>query len=224
MFAKTCASAQRRRRHELPRVDRDAARDEEQVARPNRVGVVADRLSQRRDADLLAAAHAPRDRAQRRPRRDRLRVDRSASTAGGRVERALERGRELVGALDVLAVRAERPRSAAKSGLTRSVPTTRPGKCRSWCMRIVPYMPLSTTRIDDRQLVLHGGRELLARHQEVAVAGEADHGRARARAPSRRPPPARRSPSRRSSARAGSGSRASARSDAPRRCSCRRRS
>src|SRR5439155_23996094 len=35
--------------------------------------------------------------------------------------------------------------SAAKSGLTRSVPTTRPGCSRSWCMRIVPYIPLSMT-------------------------------------------------------------------------------
>src|SRR5207249_4060640 len=34
---------------------------------------------------------------------------------------------------------------AAKSGLTRSVPTTRPGKRRSWCIRIVPYIPLLTT-------------------------------------------------------------------------------
>src|SRR5438876_938648 len=29
---------------------------------------------------------------------------------------------------------------------------------------------------EDRKLVLHGGCELLAAHQEVAVAGEADHG------------------------------------------------
>ena len=34
---------------------------------------------------------------------------------------------------------------AAKSGLTSAVPLTRPGYSRSWCMRIVPYMPLSTT-------------------------------------------------------------------------------
>ena len=41
-------------------------------------------------------------------------------------------------------------------------------------MRIVPYMPLFDDEDDDRQVVLHGGRELLAAHQEVAVAGEAD--------------------------------------------------
>ena len=29
---------------------------------------------------------------------------------------------------------------------------------------------------DDRQVVLHGGREFLAGHQEVAVAGKGDHG------------------------------------------------
>ena len=34
---------------------------------------------------------------------------------------------------------------AAKSGLRSSVPSTRSGKSRSWCMRIVPYMPLSNT-------------------------------------------------------------------------------
>ena len=43
-------------------------------------------------------------------------------------------------------------------------------------MRMVPYMPLSTTTMIDRQVVLDGGGELLAIHQEVAVAGEADDG------------------------------------------------
>ena len=42
-------------------------------------------------------------------------------------------------------------------------------------MRMVPYMPLSTTIAIDRQVVLHGGRELLPGHHEVAVAAERDH-------------------------------------------------
>ena len=38
-------------------VDRDAPRDEQQVARPDGVGVVADRLGELGNADLLASAH-----------------------------------------------------------------------------------------------------------------------------------------------------------------------
>ena len=41
-------------------------------------------------------------------------------------------------------------------------------------MRIVPYMPLFTTMHDDVRAVLHRGRQLLAVHQETAVAGEGD--------------------------------------------------
>ena len=36
---------------------------------------------------------------------------------------------------------------ATKSGLVRSVAITRPGYSRSWCMRIVPYIELFTTRM-----------------------------------------------------------------------------
>ena len=46
--------------HEVPvAVDRDAARDEEQIAGAHGIGVVADRLGEARDADLARAAHAP---------------------------------------------------------------------------------------------------------------------------------------------------------------------
>ena len=41
---------------------------------------------------------------------------------------------------------------------------------------MVPNMPLSISYDDDRQAILHGGRKLLAIHQEIAVAGKADDG------------------------------------------------
>ena len=109
------------------------------------------------------AASAPRDRrAGGAPPAHRPRARGRARPAPPRFARPARRGRRTPRA------------SAAKSGLRSSVPLTRPGKRRSWCMRIVPYIPLSTTSDDDRRPVLHGGRELARGHQEVAVAREAD--------------------------------------------------
>ena len=46
-------------------------------------------------------------------------------------------------------------------------------------MRIVPYSPLFTTmKITLRRTVLHRRRDLLAVHEEVAVAAEGNDGRA----------------------------------------------
>jgi hypothetical protein len=64
---------------------------------------------------------------------------------------------------------------AAKSGLRRSVPLTRPGYSRSdacgWC----PKWHCRTPG-DDRQPVLHGGGEFLAVHQEIPVAIDRQNG------------------------------------------------
>ena len=49
-------------------------------------------------------------------------------------------------------------------------------------MRMVPYMPLSQHQDDDRQFILHGGREFLAVHQEIAVAADRNDQRARDKA------------------------------------------
>ena len=61
-------------------------------------------------------------------------------------DRAFERRRELGRRFDRLAVAAEGARVGREIGVVqRPSPMTRPGYSRSWCMRIVPYMPLSIT-------------------------------------------------------------------------------
>ena len=99
-------------------VDRHAARDEEEVAGADGVGVVADRLRPARRRGLLAPfAHAPARMALSVVRgliaSGSMRRSSSAGLPGG--ERALERRRELVRALDRLAVRAECARVAPRS-------------------------------------------------------------------------------------------------------------
>ena len=116
--------------------------------------------------------------------------------------------------------RGPEPRSP---GCASAVPETRPGCSRSWCMRMVPYMPLSTTITTIGELVLDGGRQLLAGHQEAAVAGEADDRALGMRAAWRRPPPAGRSPSSPRSAPAGCRGRDRRSGGWPRWRSCRRR-
>ena len=56
-------------------------------------------------------------------------------------------------------------------------------------------MPLSHDHDDDRQIVLHGGREFLPVHQEIAVAGKRKHRALRIEPLHRRPRPARHIPS-----------------------------
>ena len=64
-------------------------------------------------------------------------------TAGGK--RALEGRGELLRALHSLAVTAESLGQNREIRVLEPGGETRPGNSRSWCMRIVPYMPLSST-------------------------------------------------------------------------------
>src|SRR5207248_2295855 len=134
-------------------VDGDEAGEEQELACANRVGVMAHRLGELRNPDLLAAAH------RRTMACARIAVSvvrgliasgsiRSSSTAD--VPAASARSNAAGNAAVSVTVSPCAPNArayAAKSGLTRSVPTTWPGNCRSWCMRIVPYIPLFTTMI-----------------------------------------------------------------------------
>ena len=120
------------------------------------------------------AAHRLADLAQRRARRDRLRVDAQLDHRGpaGR-DGALERGRELLRPLDHLAVAAEGLRVARE---VRVDEVGAEGAAGVVPLLVHPDRPVHAVvddQHDDRQLVLDGGRELLAAHQEVAVAGEA---------------------------------------------------
>ena len=150
-------------------------------------GIVAPRSRRR-----AARQRGLPDRAQRRRRRDRFRVDLDVHDRGlaRRQARARRRARIRCGLLDRLAEAAEGAGVGGEIGIAQlRWRLMRPGYSRSWCMRMVPYRPLSTTIDDDRQAVLHGGGELLAVHQEVAVAGERDRRCARDRAAWRRPRP-----------------------------------
>ena len=140
-----------------------------------------------------AAASAPPDRrAARAARAARTRAPRRRRRRSPRSARPRRRARR------------RRARAPAKSGLTRSVPETRPGIVALLVHADRPVHAVVDDEDDDRGVVLHGGRELLAGHQEVAVARDRDDDPLRDGAASPRPRPGRRSPSRRSSARAGS--------------------
>src|SRR5690349_820010 len=131
-------------------VDRHAAGHEQQAACTHGVGVVADRLNQPGDADLDALAHDAASRIAVSVVRGLIASGsmRRASTAGRPASSARSSAPPNSPVRSTVSPCAPNARAyAAKSGLTRSVPTTRPGKCRSWCIRIVPYIPLSTTRM-----------------------------------------------------------------------------
>ena len=225
MFANTCRACATTSSPptRLPvAVDRDAARDEEQVAGADRVGVVADRLGEPGDADLLALAHpAPRaDRAQRRARRDRLGVDaqREQRRPPAR-ERALERRRRTrPSRVDGLAVRAERARVGGEVGVDEVGADDAPGELPLLVHADRPVHAVVDDEDDDRQVVLHRRRELLARSSGSRRRRRSRRpcapGATRLRGDRRRHAVAHRAARRRELA---SGSRGSARSGAPRR-------
>ena len=119
-----------------------------------------------------------------------------------RGERLLEGVLEGVRGVDDGAVRAVAARERREVGGLQVVATTRPGNSRSWCIRIVPYMPLFTIRTTigsaparpSRARGRSSGSRRRPRRRPPSAPGAP---------PSPRPPRARRSPSRRCTARAG---------------------
>ena len=192
---------------EVPvRVDRDTPRHEQEVSGQDRVGVMADRLWQSRDAELSPFAHVPARMA--------LSVVRGLIASGSmrRWSRPACRRRARArapwrtrGALDGRAVCAEGARECREVRGCEIGPDHPPGEQELLVHADRPVGVIVENECDDRQIVLHGGLQLLARHQETAVAREADRARG-VRAPWPRLLQARHSPSRRSSVQAGSGS------------------
>src|SRR5207248_2829783 len=127
-----------------------------------------------RNATLLQRPLA--DRRQGRRRGDHLfrkpELQKRGNVCG---ERALECGRELLGAFDGLSERAEGARVRRKVGVLQmgAVDAAR-------ILALLVHADGAVAAIvdddqDEGQPVLDGGGELLPGHQEVSVAGEADH-------------------------------------------------
>ena len=158
-------------------VDGDDPGHEEQVAGPHGIGEVRDRLgeprrrgSPRRLIPARSCSSLSRTRG----------LIRSGSTGeleqrglpGG--ERALERGLEVLGSLDPLAEAAVRLR---ESDEVRVLEIGADRATRVLALLVHPDRrehPVVHEQDDDRQVVLHRGRELGRAHHEVAVTGEAE--------------------------------------------------
>src|SRR3954451_9936041 len=113
------------------------------------------------------------DGGQRRRWLDRLRVDEAVQDRGlTRSKRALERRRELLRPLHALAVAAEGARVGGEIGVLQHRRRDAPG--------VLPLLVHANGAVHavveehdgDGEFVLHGGRQILAVHQEVAVARE----------------------------------------------------
>ena len=114
-------------------------------------------------------------RAQRAARGDDLRVQqRSRSACPARRSSARSSsGFELVGARDAHAGIAVGARQRAEVGVAAARCRSRAcGYSRSWCMRMVPNMPLLSSTMMLLPPCCDGRRQLLPVHQEVAVAGD----------------------------------------------------
>ena len=113
--------------------------------------------------------------AQPHARADPLRIDRKLEHARlpGR-ERTLERGLEVLRPLDPLRMRAVRACERREVGVLEIGADDAPRELSLLVHADRRVHAVVDEQDDDRQLVLHRGRELGRAHDEVAVAGEAD--------------------------------------------------
>src|SRR5260221_4488941 len=117
------------------------------------------------------------DRVERRIRRDRLRIGAQLDHRGlAGSDAALERGPELSRVLDDLAHRAEAARERGEVRVHDVGADHAPGIVLLLVHANGAVDAVVHDEDDHRRVVLHGGGELLARHEEVAVAREADYG------------------------------------------------
>ncbi len=178
-------------------VDRDDPGDVQEASRTDTVREVRDRLGEPVDADLLAS-HAAPSRSSLSLTRGLIRSGIDGQLEHRRLpgsERTLERGLEVLRSLDPLAVRSVGARERGEVRVLEVGADDAPGE--------LPLLVHADRRVhavvheqdDDRQLVLHRGRELRRAHDEVAVTREADDDRAPGGSAVRRPRPGARNPS-----------------------------